>query len=97
MIIKCTIHGDVEAIFVKPSQLLCPECSGKNNDLLVNYDIEREALLDIHAAVGERLNKTLDNKTEYLKLKMACEKADLDILDTYFQVMLSVWNGIKGK
>jgi hypothetical protein len=100
MIIKCQIHGDVEALFVKPSKLLCPECadaSGENTALLANFDLEKDALLDIHQAVGNRLNETLNNKTEYLKLKTACEKANLDILDTYFQVMLSVWNGVKGK
>lgn len=98
MIIKCHIHGDVEALFIKPSKLLCSECEiGENIELLANFDIERDALLEIHTAVGNRLNETLDNKSEYLKLKMACEKANLDILDTYFQVMLSVWNSVKGK
>ena len=95
MMIRCPMHGDVESIFIKPSKLLCSKFHNDSNDILADYDLEKETLLELHEAFGKRLIETLNNKDEYTALKLACQKANLNILDTYLQVMLSVWEGVK--
>ena len=91
VIIKCEKHGEAKAVKFQGKEV-CQGCY----DLYIKEieDLGKDALLNIHEAVGLSLRKKLKDPVAFERLRILTDKG-LDIIEMYNQVVNEVCRNSK--